>query len=253
MSASCEAAIAAGVTEIAFTDHVDYQPHDPGYGYYRPDQYLESVADVRAKYDGRLIILAGAEVDYHSETAAPVEAFIREYGENFDFIIGSVHYAKGGALIYPDYFQSMTTEQVFFDYFDEVERAVKTGWFNSIGHMDIPKRYLPRDRRNHDSIVYRDRLADLFRTMIDYETGFEINTSGIRQAPKTSMPGPVLVKWYAELGGRRITTGTDSHQAKTVGAGLTETLAMLKLCGIDSVLSFRQRQGILVAIDDLID
>jgi histidinol-phosphatase (PHP family) len=30
MSDSCRAAIAAGVTEIAFTDHVDHQPADMG-------------------------------------------------------------------------------------------------------------------------------------------------------------------------------------------------------------------------------
>ena len=36
MENSCRAAVAAGVTEIAITDHVDHVPADPGYGYYRP-------------------------------------------------------------------------------------------------------------------------------------------------------------------------------------------------------------------------
>jgi histidinol-phosphatase (PHP family) len=84
--------------------------------------------------------------------------------------------------------------------------------------------------------------------MIERGVGFEINTSGLRQTPKTSMPGPAYVRWYADRGGRLITTGTDSHAAQTVGAGLEKTLTMLVLCGIDSVASFRGRTATLVPI-----
>lgn len=253
MDASCASAIEAGITEIAFTDHVDFQPDDPGYGYYRPDAYFASLEQVRRRYDGKIRILAGAEVDFHIETMPEVEAFIREYGSAYDFVLGSVHYAANGALIYPEYFRDRASDTIFLDYFEQVRLAVETEWFDTIGHMDIPKRYLPRDRRTYDPLVYREALDKVFATMIDHNVGFEINTSGIRQAPKTSMPGPVLVRWYVEAGGTRITTGTDSHQAKTVGSGIRETLAMLKLCGIGSVLSFRQRAGTPVPIDHLME
>ena len=66
------------------------------------------------------------------------------------------------------------------------------------------------------------------------------------------MPGPVIVQWYREAGGKRITTGTDSHAAQTIGAGVQTTLAMLQMCGIDSVLSFRKRTGIAVSIASLV-
>ena len=138
-----------------------------------------------------------------------------------------------------------------YPYFDQVERAVRTGWFDTIGHLDIPKRYMPATHRNYDPLQYRDRLMEIFGLMIGNDTAFEINTSGIRQRPKTSMPGPAIVSWYAEAGGRRITTGTDSHAAQTVGAGVARTLEMLQMCGIDSVLSFRNRSGTPVAIDTL--
>jgi len=66
------------------------------------------------------------------------------------------------------------------------------------------------------------------------------------------MPGPAIVRWYVEAGGTRITTGTDSHAAQTVGAGLPTTLNMLSLCGITSILSFRNRVGTAIAIDSLL-
>jgi len=61
-----------------------------------------------------------------------------------------------------------------------------------------------------------------------------------------------VVRWYVERGGRLITTGTDSHAAQTVGAGLRKTLHMLALCGIDSVASFRHREATLVPISTLL-
>jgi histidinol-phosphatase (PHP family) len=78
--------------------------------------------------------------------------------------------------------------------------------------------------------------------MIRQGVSFEINTSGLRRPAGASLPGPAIVRWYVAAGGRLITTGTDSHAAQTVGAGLTQTLDMLELCGIDEVSSFLQRR-----------
>ena len=128
---------------------------------------------------------------------------------------------------------------------------MKTGWFNVIGHLDLPKRYAPKTHRDYDPLRYRDRLLPIFDSMIEGGVGFEINTSGLRQTPKTSMPGPAVAQWYAEQGGTLITTGTDSHAAQTVGAGLPQTLDMLRLCGLENVASYRQRKPSLVPIDSL--
>ena len=113
------------------------------------------------------------------------------------------------------------------------------------------KRYAPKTHRSYDPLRYRERLGPIFDAMIAGGVGFEINTSGLRQAPKTSMPGPSVVRWYVEQGGTLITTGTDSHAPQTVGAGLAKTLDMLALNGVHFVASFRRREPTLVAVDDL--
>jgi histidinol-phosphatase (PHP family) len=251
MEASCRAAIAAGVTEIAITDHLDHVPADPGYGYYRPDDYLEEVQGVREAFAGELVVLRGVEVDFNVSTVELVERFISTYGQHYDYVIGSVHYASDGGMIFPDYFAARTEDEVFLPYFDQVQQAVETGWFDAIGHLDLPKRYAPKTHRDYDPLRYRERLLPIFDVMIAKGVGFEINTSGLRQTPRTSMPGPAVVRWYADRGGTLITTGTDSHAAQTVGSGLPRTLAMLRLCGIEHVASFRERRATLVPIDAL--
>ena len=249
MAASCRAAIAAGLTEIAFTDHVDHEPADPGYGYYRADDYFRAIEAVRTEFGDRLTILAGAEVDFNEGIAGQVERFLAQH--RYDFVIGSVHYAAGGEAIFPDYFAPRTLDEVFVPYFGQVRLAVETGWFDTIGHLDLPKRYAPRTHRDYDPLAYRAHLEPIFAAMIRRGVAFEINTSGLRQTPRTSMPGPAIVRWYVEAGGELITTGTDSHAAQTVGAGLAQTLDMLKLCGIASVAAFRRRERQQVPIAEL--
>ncbi len=243
MRASCDAAIAAGVTEIAFTDHVDHEPLDPGRGYYLPEAYFRMLNEVRKEYEGRLVVLAGAEVDFNERTMPLVDFFMQEWGPQYDFVIGSVHYGLEGQIIVAEYFQDRSIDEVYQAYFRELNLAASTGWFDTLGHLDLPKRYAPRSHRVYDPLAYKPDLDRLFSTMAAQDMAFEINTSGIRQGPKASMPGPAIVRWYVEAGGTKITTGTDSHLAKNVGAGLPETLDMLRLCGITDVASFRNRQS----------
>jgi histidinol-phosphatase (PHP family) len=252
MAASCVAAIEAGITEIAFTDHVDHQPNDSGFGYYRIEDYFRSLDEVRKEFGDRLTILAGAEIDFHTDTYDAVERFVLANLDRYDFTIGSVHYAADGELIYPPLYDAMTLDDVFTPYLQQIEAAVRTGWFCSIGHLDIPKRYLPKAKRTYEPADIWQRLQPVFDAMIESSVGFEINTSGIRQAPKTSMPGPSIVRWYADAGGNRITTGTDSHTDRTIGAGVPITLDMLRLCGVPNVMSFRSRVGTPVPIDRLL-
>ena len=249
MADSCRAAIAAGVTEIAFTDHVDHEPADLGHGYYRAEEYFRAVGAARREFGDRLTVLAGAEVDFNERIAGQVERFLAQH--RYDFVIGSVHYGAGGQIIFPDYFAGRSLDDVFVPYLEQVRLAVETGWFDTIGHLDLPKRYAPRTHRDYDPLAYRERLEEIFSAMIRRGVAFEINTSGLRQTPKTSMPGPAIVRWYIEVGGELITTGTDSHAAQTVGAGLGKTLDMLELCGITSIAAFKDRRRRQVAIDRL--
>lgn len=251
MEQSCEAAVAAGVTEIVITDHVDHVPADLGYGFYRPEDYLRELDEVRERFAGRLTVLRGAEVDYNDSTVDEVARFLDRYRDEYDFIIGSVHYFSDGAMIFPDYFAGKSLDEVFLPYLDQVERAVETGWFDSIGHLDLPKRYAPRTHRDYDPLLFKERLEPIFDRMIANGVAFEINTSGLRQTPRTSMPSGLVVRWYAARGGQLITTGSDSHAAQTVGAGIAQTLDMLQLCGIENVASFRKHEPTLVPISTL--
>lgn len=249
MRLSCEAAIKAGVSEIAFTDHIEHEPADMSYGFYRYGQYVDDLERVRDEFGDRLVILAGAEVDFNRGIQDDVERFVSRH--EFDFVIGSVHYGEAGEIIFPEYFEDRSLDDVFLRYFEEIHAAVETGWFDTIGHVDLPKRYAPCGAGAYEPGRYTDSLTAIFRTMISRDTSFEINTSGLRQAPRTSMPAAQIVSLYASLGGELVTMGSDSHVPETVGAGFGRTFDMLELCGIHTVSRFRNRNREQVAITEL--
>ncbi len=249
IEASCEAAILAGVTEIAFTDHIEHEPADMSYGLFDYTTYMRDLESARQEYGDRLVILAGAEVDFNTGIASEVEDFLGRH--EFDFVIGSVHYGAGGEIIFPEYFESRSIDDVIKPYLEQIQAAAETGWFDTIGHLDLPKRYRPLDHDDYDPMRYELELTHAMNAMIDRRISFEINTSGLRQPPKTSMPGPRVVALYVQLGGRLITMGSDSHVPETIGAGFGRTFDMLELCGIDGIGSFRQRVRTTVPIRSL--
>ena len=248
---SCEAAIAAGITEIAFTDHVDFEISDEGYGYYDYDAYQRDINQAQDIYSDRLTILRGAEIDFNTSTQNDVAEWLESH-TNYDFLIGSVHYLESGGFHFPGFFDNVSIGDVFNAYYEQLSAAAETGWFDTIGHIDLPKRYAPATSGTYDPMDYEDQVRDLFRILIEKKISFEINTSGIRQGPKTSMPAGQLVALYVSMGGRLITTGSDSHFAPHIGSGLEKTFAMLQVCGIDEVSSFRNRVRTQVPISTLI-
>jgi histidinol-phosphatase (PHP family) len=248
---SCTAAIAAGITEIAFTDHVDFEIADEGYGYYNYDAYQSDIDRAQDEFAGRLTILRGAEIDFNTTTTNEVGEWLGSH-TNYDFLIGSVHYGENGEIIFPQYFDTRLIDVVFRAYYEQLIAAAQTGWFDTIGHIDLPKRYAPAGAGTYDPLRHEDLLRELFNVLIEKQISFEINTSGLRQGPKTSMPAGQIVALYVSMGGTLITTGTDSHFAQHIGNGLPRTLDMLRLCGIDEISSFRKRERTQVPIASLI-
>lgn len=247
--ASCEAAIERGITEIAFTDHVDFEPADEGYGFYDYAGFMDDIDRVRERFADRLTILAGAEIDFNVGTAAEVAAFRGNH--DFDFVIGSVHYGENGEIIFPRYFNGRTLDDVFLPYYENVQAAAESGLFDTIGHLDLPQRYAPPESGPYEPMRYEAQVRPIFQAVIDRGISFEINTSGLRQAPKSTMPGLDLVRIFAEMGGQTVTLGSDSHVPGTIGGGFGTALAMLAEAGIPTVSSFGTGERILVPIASL--
>src|SRR5512141_1174164 len=92
MSDQCQAAIAAGIRQIAFTEHEENNPKE--YLPYSFDHlaYLREVDACRARYGDRLTILAGIEISEPHHHAAATERVLGRYAHAWDFVLGSLHW-----------------------------------------------------------------------------------------------------------------------------------------------------------------
>ncbi|MEW6107230.1 MAG: PHP domain-containing protein, partial [Bacillota bacterium] len=85
----CERAIGVGLEAVAFTEHVELAPGDYCYKRYDYERSKSACDKAKERYRGRIEVLFGAEVTYHSWIEGEIRCFLAEHG--FDLIIGSVH------------------------------------------------------------------------------------------------------------------------------------------------------------------
>lgn len=242
MNAICEAALLAGLQEIAFTDHMDFtypQQYENHY-IHDLDNYLTTVAHYQQCYAGRLTIRAGIEIGLERHRLADYDAILQAYP--FDFVIGSVHEIGGVAVSQKAFFAGKNKEQIYRQYYEAILDCIQQfDNFDVIGHLDYCKRYNPAPYQSGDHLIALDLITEILQTLIARGKGLEVNTSGFRHCSAMCLPHFDILRHYHQLGGTRITIGSDSHRAEYVGYQIPETTAALKALGFSHISTFGRR------------
>ena len=244
----CASAIGKGVGIIAITDHLDvvYSDRQDVFSCVR-SSYTDAVA-AGEKYKGEVEVLAGIEIgdamlfpNFSSECANALD---------YDVIIGSIHTAPFDewtapySLIDLSLMDDAEINKLMCKYFDDLDEMVAKCDFDIFAHLTCPLRYINgKYHRGVDISTYSDRIEKLLLDIIKRDLAFEVNTSGFG-TPVGFMPDKDIVKRYVELGGKKITLGSDAHIADNIAKGFDEAIAMLKELGICEIYSFKKRSPV---------
>ncbi len=219
------AAKAAGLKEICFTDHWDYNS-DPNKTHNPFD-----LAAYSAAYDGLLVpgltIRRGVEFGLTAWNQPQLQALLA--ARKFDFVIGSMHFVDGWDPYDAEYWQDKTTYQAFYRYLEATLECVKLhDDYDVLGHLI----YVCKSVHNptHQPVVYKEYAEvtdEILRVLVQKGKGMEINTSGVDRAGDF-LPGAPFLKRFYELGGRIVTLGSDAHDESRVGQYSKEALEILK-------------------------
>ena len=240
----CAKAVEIGITEIAFTEHLDFTPTDISYGSLIYDKWMEEIEEAREKFAGRLTILSGVEVDFQEKYIPEIKEFLDSH--KLDFVLGSAHYVDGILLEeHEKYFPGKTERQAYLPYFETAIAAVESGLFDGLAHMDLCKRHGVRYFGEFRPEDYLPEIESVLKALIRQGMALEINTSGLRQAPKKIYPGLEILRIYTDLGGRNVTVGSDAHYPHHLGLGLNEAIEMLESVGISGIARYRERSEVL--------
>jgi histidinol-phosphatase (PHP family) len=232
------AAIAAGVAEIACTDHMPLvRPF--ANGYMKPQDlptYVGCVETARREFP-QLSIRLGLELDYLPGIEPELRDLQQRY--NWDFFLGGVHLIGEWNHDAPEAIPRWRTcdvDAVWTEYFKLLTDAVRTGLYDSMAHPDLPKKFGFRPKGDLTPIFDRFLTA-----CADNGTAIEISTAGLHKPCAEIYPSLEFLK-LARARGVGITFGSDAHQPRHVGRDFDKAVALARAAGYAEFCRFSKRR-----------
>jgi histidinol-phosphatase (PHP family) len=235
-----EAARAAGVDEIGFTEHgyyfkqlrslwtVQYMTERCVYDI---DRYVQAVVEARGR---GLPVKLGLEVDYVPGREEDTRGLLAPYP--WDYLLGSVHYigelsvdGEEGLLV-----DAVGVEEAWRLYFETLASAARSGLFDSLSHPDLVKIFGARA----GSFDY----GAVVEAIADSGVAVEVSTAGLGKPVRELYPHPEFLAACRERD-VPVTLASDAHSPDVVGRDFDRALELLRAAGYETVTVFDQRRA----------
>lgn len=180
--------------------------------------YVKEIDRVAAKYSMK--VLKGLEVDYFSQYENDIRNVLKNH--KFDVLLGSSHYICDEELPESEKYLHLGFEKritsfiekyginrVYELYFENISNAIRSGLFDYIAHIDFIKKAIP----NYSKEKAFSYIYPILELMIKEKVGLEINLKGIKKFQEP-FPSHEVIDAYKNLGGKKISIGSDAHSVK---------------------------------------
>lgn len=240
-------AIEIGLTEIALTDHVDFNPADEGAGLYHPIEAHRATERIRRQWGDDIVIDHGVELSEPHLYTAETKSI---YQLPLDLVIGSTHYI-GSRGVHSDLFDVVPADDAISQYFDATIDLAEKSDIDVLGHLDYFQRYTAQRHLDpYDPNRFRGQIEKLLDVIIARQIALEINSSGLRGPVGHPFPHVQVIEWYHRRGGRLICLGSDAHRPEHVGAGLDAAAEIVRKLGFVEHHIYRQRRRCALPLTD---
>jgi histidinol-phosphatase (PHP family) len=252
-----EAALARGVTEIGFTEHL-YRcvESEPVFGAWwasdpRPDlraqiqawlasernlsleRYVEVVLDAKAR---GLPVKLGLEVDFVPGTEAAVMELLAPIP--FDYLVGSVHWIGAWNFMRdtaPEEFARRGVATAFEQYFALEAALAGSGLVDVLGHADVIRRHR----------IWPDGdLTALYQPVVEAAarsgTAVEVSSAGLRYPVGDTFPSAGILPLFRGAG-IPITLASDGHQPAEAAWGHDDVVRIARGAGYTEYVRFDRR------------
>ena len=220
-----KAALANGLKEICFTDHLDYDPLEQmGIMAFDTDAY-------NAEYNHLeipgLTIRRGMEFGLTPENVPQFKEDLKR--RPFDFVLGSIHFVDDLDVYYPQWWHGKTVLEAERRYLDATLECVKIHEdFDVLAHLTyISKTNSHPAPRPVPYAEHREIVDEIFRVLIAKGKGLEMNSSGVDRCGGF-LPTADYFRRFRELGGEIVTIGSDAHRTDRVGQYSFDACEILK-------------------------
>lgn len=232
------AALAAGLKEICFTDHIDDDPKGKVLDQrFTPETYSQAYDALEVP---GLTIRRGVEFGLLTDNQQSLKTCLG--WRDFDFVLGSIHYAGGEDVYFPHYWEGKTLfegEQIYLE--DTYACVLAHDDFDVLGHLTyISKAFSNPAHTPVQLAQHREIVDEILKVLASKGKGMEINTSGV-DCCGDFLPAADCFRRFKELGGEIVTMGSDAHTPDRVGQYMDRASAILKEI-FGYVCTFQQRR-----------
>lgn len=233
-------AIAAGLNEIGFSDHLtlflDQQEWNMNPA--AVHEYVNQIRDLKEKTTG-IIVRTGLEVDFFAGKEEEILKFLEPIP--LDYIIGSVHYQGEKTVDFgPEFYEGRNIDQLFETYFETVAVAAESGLFDIIGHCDII-RILGYRPSSDPEPLYRM----IAKAMKKGDVAFEVNTNGRNRPIADFYPDRKFLHIFREEK-VPVCVNSDAHMTSRIGQYFDEAYELLRQTGFNEMAVFENRKRMMV-------
>jgi len=209
-------AIELNFAEIGFSDHYTLLPtrKEESYSLKNKDieKYIRELTGLQKKYQDRINIKIGIEIDYFPQNFRRVLTFLNRYP--FDYYIVGIHYVEDFLFDSPiseEIWQRFSQEEIneiYKKYFDLVVKAITTDGFQILAHPDLIKKY------NYKATIdLSEFYKEIVKALKNTNITLEINQAGLRHPVHEIYPEEKLLR-LALQNDVSLCINSDSHNIK---------------------------------------
>ncbi len=234
-----EGALEKQVTYYGISNHFDYDydeklmteeekkilPNGDEEEYFRDARFLQK------EYEEKIKVLVGAEFGY-SERKEVQEQYRLAYEKHRpDYVINSVHSNEGR-----DFSRTALPKDkkgLFELYLRLVRQSLDVPYhYDIVGHIEYIVRYVPFAEKKIELGEFQEQIDDILKRIIEKGKILEVNTATFG-LERVGLPNEEVLARYYELGGRRVTFGSDAHTTARILEGREKVVATLKKIGFE--------------------
>ncbi|HEX4187784.1 MAG TPA: histidinol-phosphatase [Solirubrobacteraceae bacterium] len=236
-----EVADERGIVELGVSEHVyrfrqalEVWQH-PFWTRHAVDDIDDYCAFVREQTDLRLGIEADFVPGGEDRMANLLEA------RDFDYVVGSVHFLREGAVDMDDYSvwdTGRSAEEIWRRYFQTIGESARSGLFDIVAHPDLVKYWGDGARRPEGDLRRYYELA--IDGIAESGIAVEVSTAGLRKPAGELYPATAFLQMTIEAGAP-VALSSDAHRPEDVGADYGQALAVLEQLGVEELCVFDRR------------
>ena len=237
------AASERGIAELGVSEHVyrfaqalTVWQH-PLWREYARDDLDEYCAFVREHTDLRL----GIEADFIPGAEDRIANLLQ--ARDFDYVVGSVHFLREGAVDDDDYSvwsSARGAEDVWRRYFEMIGEAARSGLFDIVAHPDLVKYWGAAHGERRPDGDLRRYYEPAVEGIAEAAVAVEVSTAGLRKPAGELYPAAAFLEMCVDAG-VPVALSSDAHTPEDVGADYERALAQLAELGVSELCVFERR------------